>query len=120
MDFMSFSDSNEQSARSEDGVWGLVPRLGVWGMKSPIVPLLRSNEEKQSGSRAKPDGRFTHHSVLFENLIKNTKNTPFPSPERTCFVKFRNPILSAECVTQSCFPYIALVTCCPCLVSFST
>ena len=97
-----------------------VPRLGVWGMKSPIVPLLRSHEEKQSGSRAKPDGRFTHHSVLFESLIKNTKNTLSPSMERTCFVKFRNPILSAECVTQSCFPYIALVTCCPCLVSFST
>ena len=120
MDFMSFSDSNEQSARSENGVWGLVPRLGVWGMKSPIVPLLRSHEEKQSGSRAKPDGRFTHHSVLFESLIRNTKNTLSPSMERTCFVKFRNPILSAECVTQSCFPYIALVTCCPCLVSFST
>ena len=97
-----------------------VPRLGVWGMKSPIVPLLRSHEEKQSGSRAKPDGRFTHYSVLFESLIKNTKNTLSPSMERTCFVKFRNPILSAECVTQSCFPYIALVTCCPCLVSFST
>ena len=46
MDFMSFSDSNEQSARSENGVWGLVPRLGGWGMKSPIVPLLRSHEEK--------------------------------------------------------------------------
>ena len=46
MDFMSFSDSNEQSARSENGVWGPVPRLGVWGMKSPIVPLLRSHEEK--------------------------------------------------------------------------
>ena len=97
-----------------------VPRLGVWGMKSPIVPLLRSHEEKQSGSRAKPDGRFTHHSVLFESLIKNTKNTLSPSLEKTCFVKFRNPILSADCVTQSCFPYIALVTCCPCLVSFST
>ena len=121
MDFMSFSDSNEQSARSEDGVWNLVARLGGgWGMKSPIVPLLRSHEEKQSGSKAKPDGRLTHHSVLFESLIRNTKNTLSPSMERTCFVKFRNPILSAKCVTQSCFPYIALVTCCPCLVSFST
>ena len=120
MDFMSFSDSNEQSTRSEDGVWGLVPRLGVWGMKSPIVPLLRSNEEKQSGSSAKPDGRFTHHSVLFESLIRNTKNTPFPSLERTCFVKFRNLIFLVEYGTCFRFSYIALVTCCPCLVSFST
>lgn len=77
MDFMSFSDSNEQSARSEDGVWELVPRLGDWGMKSPIVPLLQSHEEKQSGSSAKPDGRFTHHSVLFESLIKKQKTRPF-------------------------------------------
>ena len=110
--------SNQREAKMGSGDWS--PGWGGWGMKSPIVPLLRSHEEKQSGSRAKPDGRFTHHSVLFESLIKNTKNTLSPSMERTCFVKFRNPILSAECVTQSCFPYIALVTCCPCLVSFST
>lgn len=73
MDFMSFSDSNKQSARSEDGVWNLVPRLGDWGMKSPIVPLLRIHEENQSGNRAKPDDRLTHHSVLFEISIKIQK-----------------------------------------------
>ena len=35
MDFMSFSDSNEQSARSEDGVWNLVARLGGVGDEVP-------------------------------------------------------------------------------------
>ena len=91
MDFMSFSDSNEQSARSENGVWGLVPRLGVWGMKSPIVPLLRSHEEKQSGSRAKPDGRFTHYSVLFESLIKNTKKHALSIHGKNVFREIQEP-----------------------------
>ena len=27
-----------QAARSEEGVWGLVPGRGVWGMESPNVP----------------------------------------------------------------------------------
>ena len=71
MDFMSFSDSNEQSARSENGVWGLVPRLGAWGMKSPIVPLSRSDSEIKSGSEAKPDGRLTHGWVLLGNDVRN-------------------------------------------------
>lgn len=41
------------SARSEEEVWGLVPRLGVWGQKSPNVPLSRSDKrEKEPFQRA--------------------------------------------------------------------
>ena len=76
MDFMSFSDSNEQSARSEYGVWNLVPRLGDWGMKSPIVPLLRSHEEKQSGSRAKltVGSRITRFCLKALSKIQKTRS----------------------------------------------
>ena len=49
---------NGPSARSEEGVRGLVPGLGVWGMKSPNVSISRSDErKKQAGSEANPDGR---------------------------------------------------------------
>ena len=47
MDFMSFSDSNELSARSEDGVWGLVPRLG-FGDEIPKRSLIAKRVRKSS------------------------------------------------------------------------
>ena len=47
MDFMSFSDSNKQSARSEDGVWGLVPRLG-FGDEIPHRSLIAKRVRKSS------------------------------------------------------------------------
>ena len=38
---MLFSQNSGLQARSEEGVWGLVSSLGVWGMKSPIVPIAK-------------------------------------------------------------------------------
>ena len=43
-----FLQSSEPSARSEDGVWGLVPRLGIWGMKSPNVPQIAKRSKKKA------------------------------------------------------------------------
>ena len=39
-------------------------------MKSPIIPLSRSEEEKQSGSEARSDCHFAHNFVLSEIHIK--------------------------------------------------
>lgn len=52
MDFMSFSDSNEQSARSENGVWGLVPRLGFGAAALTfLLPLVRSTLNGNQGAK---------------------------------------------------------------------
>ena len=49
-------------AKQRRGLGDNVPRLGVWGMKSPNVSLNREaiKEKKQSGSEALPDGRIPH------------------------------------------------------------
>ena len=46
MDFMSFSDSNEQSARSEDGVWGI-------GVTRPLCGIQRDGNRKSQGVLAR-------------------------------------------------------------------
>ena len=46
MDFMSFSDSNEQSARSEDGIWGI-------GVTRPLCGIQRDGNRKSQGVLAR-------------------------------------------------------------------
>ena len=53
-----------------EGIWRLVLRQGVWRMKSPIVPLSRSEEERQSGSEAGPDGH-TAHNLFYLKFVRN-------------------------------------------------
>ena len=56
-------------ARSEEGV----PRLGVWGMKSPNVPLSRSDQMKSSqGAKRYLTGLATW-LFRFENSIKRNR-----------------------------------------------
>ena len=53
-----FSDKKSFKREAKKGPGDGFPRLGVWGMKSPNVPLSRSDSrKKQSGSEALPDGR---------------------------------------------------------------
>ena len=61
-----------KTARSGVGSGNNIPRLGVWGMKSPIVPQSRSDQkEKQSGSEASPDGGSSRSPIWFDSYAHN-------------------------------------------------
>ena len=49
---MPLSCEKLKTARSEEGVRGLVPGLGVWGMKSPNVPIAKRLKKKAVRERS--------------------------------------------------------------------
>ena len=74
---VSAADAPFKPARSEEGVWGLVPRQGVWGMKSPNVPMSRSEKKSRQGAKRN----------LTVIPLSRKRAVPAPTSEQHGFVK---------------------------------